>query len=253
MQRAETAILDIDGTLVDTNYQHVVAWQRAFRAHGLQVAGSRIHAHVGMGGDRLVEEVAGRDFERERGDEVRAAEGEAYGDMIDEIGPLDGAEDLLSELRRHDYRVVLASSAKPDEVERYVEILGARELADGWTTSEDVDSTKPSSELVEAALRIGSAPAVMVGDTAWDIIAARKAGVPCLAVTTGGIGPLELRAAGAAGVYGSVSDLAAELRRGARLEDAASENGNRSAVPGQSMRRHGSGRPHKSDPARTPR
>jgi phosphoglycolate phosphatase-like HAD superfamily hydrolase len=253
MQRAETAILDIDGTLVDTNYQHVVAWQRAFRAHGLQVAGSRIHAHVGMGGDRLVEEVAGRDFERERGDEVRAAEGEAYGDMIDEIGPLDGAEDLLSELRRHDYRIVLASSAKPEEVERYVEILGARELADGWTTSEDVDSTKPSSELVEAALRIGSAPAVMVGDTAWDIIAARKAGVPCLAVTTGGIGALELRAAGAAGVYGSVSDLAGELRRGARLEDAASENGNRSAVPGQSMRRHGSDRPHKSDPARSPR
>ena len=246
MPKAETAILDIDGTLVDTNYQHVIAWQRAFRANGLQIAGSRIHGHVGMGGDRLVEEVAGPEFEREHGDETRAAEGEAYAEMIDDVVPLDGAEDLLHELRRHDYSIVLASSAKPEEVEHYVEILGADELADGWTTSEDVDSTKPSSELVEAALRIGSPPAVMVGDTAWDVIAARKAGVPCLAVTTGGIGALELRAAGAAGVYGSVADLAGELRRGTRLEDAASENGHRSAMPRHFARRLGSRLAHRN-------
>jgi HAD superfamily hydrolase (TIGR01549 family) len=214
VRRAATAILDIDGTLVDTNYQHVLAWQRAFRASGLEVAASRIHRHVGMGGDRLVEEVAGQAFEREHGDKVRDAEGEAYAEMIDEVVPFEGAEELLGELRRLDYRIVLASSAKPEEVERYVEMLGARELAHGWTSSEDVESTKPSSELVEAALRIGSEPAVMVGDTVWDIQAARKAGVPCIAVLTGGIGPLELRAAGAAGVYGSVADLAGELRRG---------------------------------------
>jgi HAD superfamily hydrolase (TIGR01549 family) len=245
-QAAETAILDVDGTLVDTNYQHVIAWQRAFRAKGLQVAASRLHGHIGMGGDRLVEEVAGPEFERERGDEVRAAEGKAYAELIDEVVPIDGAEDLLHELLRHDYRVVLASSAKPEEVEHYVELLGARELAAGWTTSEDVNATKPSSELVDAALRIGSPPAVMVGDTAWDVIAARKAGVPCLAVTTGGIGALELRAAGAAGVYGSVADLAGELRRGVRLEDAAAENGHRSAMPRHFVRRPGSGLAHRT-------
>jgi HAD superfamily hydrolase (TIGR01549 family) len=237
MRRANTAILDIDGTLVDTNYQHVLAWQQAFRACGLKVPGSRIHRHIGMGGDRLVAKVAGSEFEREHGDEVRAAEGEAYAEMIDEVVLLDGARDLLRELRRHDYRVVLASSAKPEEVDQYVDLLGARELADGWTTSEDVESTKPSSELVEAALRIAFPPAVMVGDTAWDVIAARRAGVPCLAVLTGGIGALELRAAGAVGVYGSVADLARELRGGARLEDGAFDNGHRSALPRPFARR----------------
>jgi phosphoglycolate phosphatase-like HAD superfamily hydrolase len=237
MRRATTAILDIDGTLVDTNYQHVLAWQRAFRASGLEVPGSRIHRHIGMGGDRLVGKVAGSGFDSERGDEVRAAEGEAYAQMIDEVVVLDGATDLLRELRRHDYRVVLASSAKPQEVEHYVEMLGARELAEGWTTSEDVESTKPSAELVEAALRIASPPAVMVGDTPWDVIAARKAGIPCLAVLTGGIGALELRAAGAFGVYGSVADLAGELRRGVRLEDGAFDNGHRSALPRPFARR----------------
>jgi phosphoglycolate phosphatase-like HAD superfamily hydrolase len=230
MGPAATAILDVDGTLVDTNYQHVLAWQRAFRASGLEVPASRIHRHIGMGGDRLVAKVAGDEFDREHGDAVRAVEGELYGEMIDEVAPFDGAKELLRELQRHEYRVVLASSAKPDEVERYVDILDAREITEGWTTSEDVESTKPSSELVEAALEIGRPPAVMVGDTAWDVIAARKAGVPCLAVLTGGIGALELRAAGAVGVYGSVADLAGELRRGARLEDEAFD-GQRSAMP----------------------
>jgi phosphoglycolate phosphatase-like HAD superfamily hydrolase len=230
MRLVATAILDIDGTLVDTNYQHVLAWQRAFRANGLQVPASRIHRHVGMGGDRLVGKVAGNAFERDQGDEVRSAEGDLYAEMIDEVVPFDGANELLRELRRRDYRVVLASSAKPEEVERYVEMLDARDLADGWTTAEDVESTKPSAELVEAALEIGSQPAVMVGDTAWDVIAARKAAVPCHAVLTGGIGALELRAAGAVSVYGSVADLAAELKRGGRLEDAAFENGHRSSL-----------------------
>jgi phosphoglycolate phosphatase-like HAD superfamily hydrolase len=239
MRPAATAILDIDGTLVDTNYQHVVAWQRAFRAQGLQVPASRIHRHVGMGGDRLVAKVAGREFELEHGDAVRAAEGAIYGEIIDEVAPFDGAKELLRQLRRHDYRIVLASSAKSEEVERYVEMLDARELADGWTTSKDVESTKPSPELVEAALEIGSTPAVMVGDTAWDVVAARKVGVPCLAVLTGGIGALELRAAGAVSVYRSVADLAEQLQRGGRLEDETVDGHRRGFVRPAGLRSEG--------------
>jgi HAD superfamily hydrolase (TIGR01549 family) len=194
-----------------------------------------------MGGDRLVGKVAGDRFERDHGDEIRSAEADLYAEMTDEVVPFDDAQELLRELRRHDYRIVLASSAKPEEVERYVEMLDARDLADGWTTADDVESTKPSAELVEAALEIGSEPAVMVGDTVWDVIAARKAGVPCLAVLTGGISALELRAAGAVSVYRSVSDLAGELQRGARLEDAALENGHRSSLTRAFARRAAAG------------
>jgi phosphoglycolate phosphatase-like HAD superfamily hydrolase len=166
-----------------------------------------------------VARVTDPEFEREHGDDVRDAEGVIYGEMIDDVTPFEGARDLLRQLRSAGHRVVLASSAKPEEVETYVDILEARDLANGWTTAEDVEATKPSSELVQVALELGGcARAVMVGDTAWDVIAARKVGISCHAVLTGGIGALELRAAGAVSVYQSVADLASDLERGAQLE-----------------------------------
>jgi phosphoglycolate phosphatase-like HAD superfamily hydrolase len=222
METTTTVVLDVDGTLVDTNYQHVLAWQRAFRRLGEVVPASRIHRHIGMGGDRLVAEVAGAEFECQHGEEVREAEGTAYGGMIGEVSPFEGAQDLLFQLRDNGYRIVLASSSRPEEVEHYVDLLEARELADGWTTAEDVKATKPSSELIETALEIGGASrGAMIGDTTWDVMAARKAGIPCHAVLTGGLGALELRAAGATSVYRSVADLASDLERGARVEGNA--------------------------------
>jgi HAD superfamily hydrolase (TIGR01509 family) len=208
------AVLDIDGTLVDTNYQHALAWYRAFRRHKIVLPVWRIHRHIGMGGDQLVAALTDERTERERGDQIRAAEKDLYFEMIGEVEPMDGSRDLIAELRRRGHTVVLASSAKQEEVDRYLDQLDARELADAWTTSADVEATKPAPDLVDAALeRVGGAAsdAVMVGDTPWDVHAARAAGVDTLAVLTGGFSTEELREAGALSVFESVAELCSQL------------------------------------------
>ena len=128
------AIVDIDGTLVDTNYHHAIAWGRAFARHGVHPEHAVIHRHIGMGGDQLVEDVAGSDVEREHGDSIRDAEGELYMELIGEVRPFDGARELLVELGRRGHPVVLASSAKEEEVDHYLDLLDARELVEAWTT-----------------------------------------------------------------------------------------------------------------------
>jgi HAD superfamily hydrolase (TIGR01509 family) len=209
-----TAILDVDGTLVDTNYQHALAWYRAFRACEVTLALWRIHRHIGMGGDQLVGALAGADIERERGDAIRAAEKEHYEQMIGEVQPLGCARDLMLDLRRRGHTVVLASSAKPDELEHYLDLLDAREIASAWTSSADVDATKPAPDLVHVALRRADARpehAVMVGDSPWDARAASRAHVATCAVMTGGFAREELLDAGASAVYESLDELLAKL------------------------------------------
>jgi HAD superfamily hydrolase (TIGR01549 family) len=209
---APAAILDIDGTLVDTNYQHAIAWYRAFRASGMTLPVWRIHRHIGMGGDQLVGALAGENFESEHGDEVREAEKDLYMELIDEVEPMDGARDLIEVLHRGEAPVVLASSAKKEEVDHYLDLLDAREIVDGWTTSADVEATKPEPDLVQAALdEAGSRDGVMVGDTTWDVEAAKKAGVETLAVLTGGFSAAELKDAGAIAVFESVRELCQKL------------------------------------------
>jgi HAD superfamily hydrolase (TIGR01509 family) len=207
------AILDIDGTLVDTNYHHAIAWFRAFRQHELVLPIWRIHRHIGMGGDQLVTALCGEQVERDLGDDIRTAEKTLYMGLIDEVEPLHGARELIEDLKRDGHAVVLASSAKPDEVEHYLDLLDARELADAWTTSADVDATKPEPDLVVAALdRAEDADgAVMIGDTPWDAKAAARAGVETIAVLTGGFAEQELRDAGAAAVFESVEELRRRL------------------------------------------
>jgi HAD superfamily hydrolase (TIGR01509 family) len=210
------AVLDIDGTLVDTNYQHALAWYRAFRRHQIVLPVWRIHRHIGMGGDQVVEALTDERTENELGDQIRAAEKELYSELIDEVEPMDGARELIATLGRRGHLVVLASSAKEDEVEHYLDLLGARELADAWTTSDDVEATKPEPDLIKAAIdRVGgsASDAVMVGDTPWDVHAARAAGVPTIAVLTGGFAIEELRESGAADVFETVADLCAGLDR----------------------------------------
>ena len=203
-----TAILDIDGTLVDTNYHHALAWYRAFRQHGELLPIWRIHRHIGMGGDQLIGSLCGDDVERDKGDDIRAAEKVLYMELIDEVEPLAGARELIEDLKREGHHVVLASSAKPDEVEHYLDQLDARDLVDAWTESSDVEATKPEPDLIEAALeKAGTREAVMVGDTVWDCKAAGRAGVPAIAVLSGGFGRDELEAAGAVEVLESVADL----------------------------------------------
>lgn len=209
---AVAAILDIDGTLVDTNYQHTIAWYRAFAECGVQPAAWRIHRHIGMGGDQLVEAVAGREVDAEHGEAIRDAEKRFYAELIDEIRPFDGARELIAELKARGHTVVLASSAHGDDVEHYVDQLDARELVDAWTTSADVEQTKPEPDLVAAAIaKAGELSAVMVGDTVWDVEAADRADVKTIGVLTGGFSDSELRQAGAVAVFESVIELRERL------------------------------------------
>jgi HAD superfamily hydrolase (TIGR01509 family) len=210
------AILDIDGTLVDTNYQHAIGWYRAFRRHGIVLPVWRIHRHLGMGGDQVVAALTDERTENELGDTIRDTEKEIYSELIEEVEPMEGARQLISDLGGRGHVVVLASSAKEDEVEHYLDLLDARELADAWTTSADVEATKPAPDLVHSAVeKIGGSTddAMMVGDTPWDVKAAARAGVATLAVLTGGFAIEELRESGASDVFESVAELCAALDR----------------------------------------
>jgi HAD superfamily hydrolase (TIGR01509 family) len=210
------AVLDIDGTLVDTNYHHAVAWYRAFREHGIILPVWRIHRHIGMGGDQMVAALTDDQTEEQHGDEIRDTETKRYFELIDEVETMEGSRELIERLKQRGHTVVLASSAKEDEVDHYLDLLDARELADAWTTSADVEATKPAPDLVTAALdRAGgsSDDAVMVGDTPWDVKAAGSADVQTLAVRTGGFSVQELREAGALDVYESVRELCDALDR----------------------------------------
>jgi HAD superfamily hydrolase (TIGR01549 family) len=160
---------------------------------------------MGMGGDKLVPALLGEKRAKEVGDAVRDAEKERYMELVDEVRPLSGARELLVFLKERGHALVLASSAKEHEIDHYLDLLDARDLADAWTTSADVEATKPEPDLVHAALeRIGGGPGVLVGDSTWDCEAAERAGVPCVAVLTGGFSEQELLDAGAVAVFDSL-------------------------------------------------
>jgi HAD superfamily hydrolase (TIGR01549 family) len=206
------AVLDVDGTLVDTNYHHAIAWYRAFREHGLTLPVWRIHRHIGMGGDQLVAAVAGKRVEDRQGDSIRAAETALYADLIGEVRPFEDARRLLELLGDRGHRLVLASSGKPDEVDHYLGLLDARELVETWTTSGDVQRTKPDPDLVVTAVeKVGGGEAVMVGDSTFDCEAAARADVPAVAILTGGFSEQELRQVGARAVFESLSELCERL------------------------------------------
>ena len=207
------AILDVDGTLVDTNYHHALAWYRAFIQHDVELPVWRIHRAIGMGGDQMISALAGDETEQEKGDDIRAAEKALYMAMIHEVRPLPDARRLIEVLKERGHPVVLASSAKKEEIEHYLDLLDARELADEWTSSADVQRTKPEPELVLTAMEKagGGDDGVMIGDSVWDVEAAKRAGIPTIAVRTGGFGVDELTKAGAARIFDSIADLLESL------------------------------------------
>jgi len=207
-----TAILDIDGTLVDTNYQHTVAWARAFRQSGVTVPLWRVHRSIGMGGEKLVPALVGDEQEEQIGETVRAAESVLYSELMSEVAPFPSARRLVEVLKGRGVTVVLASSAKAFEVEHYLDLLDARELADGWTSSADVENTKPEPDLVSVAIeKAGGGPAVMVGDSPFDCEAARRLDVSTVGVLTGGFSSEELEAAGASVVFDSLEGVLEHL------------------------------------------
>jgi HAD superfamily hydrolase (TIGR01549 family) len=208
------AILDIDGTLVDSNYQHALAWYRAFRLHGITIPVWRCHRAIGMGGDQLVAYLAGEGFDREEGDIVRTEEHALFAQLRHEVQPFAGARGLIEDLKARGSKVVIASSAKAEDLQHYLDQLDARELVDGWTDSSTVERTKPAPDLVEAALEIaGGGRGVMIGDSTWDVAAAKKLKVPTICVRTGGFGADELREAGATDVFDSIEELRAGLSK----------------------------------------
>jgi HAD superfamily hydrolase (TIGR01509 family) len=160
----------------------------------------------------MVEELLSAEVEQRLGDDIRAAEKALYLQMIEETEPLPGARELLMELRRRGHTIVLCSSAKEAELMHYIELLDARGLADAWTSSADVEATKPDPDLVHAGLeKAGQKDAVLIGDSPWDCIAAKKAGVKTVAVLTGGFSRQELEEAGAVAVFESLEELIENL------------------------------------------
>jgi HAD superfamily hydrolase (TIGR01549 family) len=204
----DTVVLDIDGTLVDTNYHHVIAWDRAFCRLDVAVPLWRVHRAIGMGGDRLVAHVAGDAVEREHGDELRKLWEEEFDRFVPEIRTLPGARELMTDVKERGLALVLASSGKQKHVDVYVDLLEVRSVADAWTTSDDVDGSKPAPDLLQVAIdRVGGSSAVTVGDSVWDCRAAKEAGVPAIGVLTGGFSREELLEAGAAKTFTSLSEL----------------------------------------------
>jgi HAD superfamily hydrolase (TIGR01549 family) len=215
MSEARIAVLDVDGTLVDTNYQHALAWYRAFRSLGETYPIWRIHRLIGMGGDQLVSAIGGDEVEARIGDQARERWVEEFDPLMEETALLPGARELIVALKERGHRVVLASSGKPHHVERALDLLDARDLADDWTTSEDVEETKPAPDLLQVALKkLGEpvdAPSMVVGDSVYDVEAAKNAGMPAIVVRSGGFGDDELRDAGALAIYDTPADLIAAL------------------------------------------
>ena len=205
---ADTAIFDVDGTLVDTNYHHALAWYRSFRRFDIVLPIWRIHRAIGMGGDQLVPALAGDAVERAHGEALRAAWTEEFEPLIDEVRPFDGAHDLLLAVKNRGFSVVLASSGKTDHVEHFLDLVEARDIADAWTTSDDVTVSKPAPDLVQTALkRAPGSTGIMIGDSPWDAVAAGEADIATIAVRTGGFSVDELRDAGAVAVFDSLREL----------------------------------------------
>jgi HAD superfamily hydrolase (TIGR01509 family) len=202
-------LFDVDGTLIDTNYLHTLAWSRALGDVGEWAPMNAIHRLVGMGGDQLVQELLGH--ESEAADDARAAR---YQDLIGLARPFPGAADLVAEVHEHGLATVLATSAPADELEVLLELLDIDGVLDGKTTADDVTKSKPSPEVFHTAMkRAGLDPArtVAIGDSVWDVRAARSAGIACIAVESGGFSRHELSEEGALHVYRDVQELLSQF------------------------------------------
>ena len=206
--KVDTVVLDVDGTLVDTVYEHTVKWAQAFATVDVYVPMWKLHRAIGMGGDRLVAEVAGDEVEEKYGDKVRAEHDERFGTVLDDIRPLPGAADLLEALRDRGFKVALASSGIEEQTKRLLGHFGGEERSHAWTTSDDVDASKPAPDLVQVAIdKVDGEHALVIGDAVWDITAAEKAGFPSIGLRCGGFGEAELLDAGAAQVFRDPQDL----------------------------------------------
>lgn len=203
-------LFDVDGTLLDSNYLHVLAWWRACREAGHeQVTMAQLHRAIGMASELLTEQVLG-----EVDDRAVEAHGERFAELRSMVVGTPGAADLVRGCAERGVTPVLATSGKKDDLDWMLPAIGAGDAVRGTTTSEDVEESKPAPDLLQVALEAhGLDPerTTVVGDTVWDVESARRAGMPCIGLTCGGISAQELREAGAVEVYDDPADLLAHL------------------------------------------
>lgn len=208
-----TYLLDVDGTLVDSTDAHAAAWAEVLAANGHPIDADRVRPYIGMGGDRLVEQLAG--IARDSADNKRIGEerGLLFLDKyLSRVRPVPGARELLLALRDRRIPFAIATAAKNRELEPLLRAGGISDLVGARTTSSDVDESKPDPEVVVAALRkLGADPAsaVMVGDTPYDVIAARDAGIACIGFTISGWSAKDL--AGCTAIFSGPAELARKL------------------------------------------
>jgi phosphoglycolate phosphatase len=205
----DTVVLDVDGTLVDSVYARTIAWKAAFREVGVEVPSHRIHRAIGMGGDRVVAHLTGDAVDQGVGDEIRRRHREHFERLMPDITATEGASELLDHLRQHDLQVVIASSGEPDLTSRLLELVdGGPGLVHRIVWGAQTMASKPAPDLFHAAVeQVGGREAIVIGDSVWDTQAARAAGLPCLAVRTGGFDDAELLANGATAVYEDPGEL----------------------------------------------
>ena len=202
-------LVDVDGTLVDTNYFHTVAWWRAFRDTGEDVPMSSIHPLIGMGSDQLIERLIGRESS-----DASDAHSRHYAPFKEEIKAFPKAADLLAELNQRGGQVILATSSDEEDLERLREAIDADDDIHEAVSKGDVDHSKPSPDIFEAALKkfdLDPAKTLVIWDTRWDVEAAAKLDIGVVCVLTGGSTREQLEEAGAIAVYQDVAELLAEL------------------------------------------
>jgi HAD superfamily hydrolase (TIGR01509 family) len=209
--RPRALVLDVDGTLLDTVYLHVIAWWEAFLDAGHDVSAFDIHRAIGRGSDDLVERLVG-----EADEAIVDAHAEKWAPLRERCRPFSRVQDLIRTAADRGLAVVYCTSGSPEDVADFRRKIGCDDVVAAVVDSGDVTESKPAPDIVRAALDVvGARPedAVMVGDTVHDVRAAAAAGVDCIALMCGGIGEAELREAGAAAVYGSPSELLQHLDR----------------------------------------
>jgi HAD superfamily hydrolase (TIGR01509 family) len=211
MTAAVKAVLfDVDGTLVDTNYLHTVAWWEAFTQAGHDVPMASIHRSIGMGSDRMLDALLPDDRDRDADADIKTSHSALYSVYWPRLRPLPGATKLLQACHSAGLRVVLASSADPDQLKILCAALDADDAIDAATSAGDVEASKPAPDLVQVALdqaEAGPEESVFIGDAVWDVHSCREAGIPCIGLLTGGTSRAELTNAGAVAVYDSPADL----------------------------------------------
>src|ERR687892_2533440 len=198
----KVAVLDVDGTLMDTNYLHTEAWARAFERAGHRIPRVKLHREVGKGAGLLIQEFVD---DEETAQKIQSFHSEVYEELQEYGHPLPGAKELISYLKERGYEVWFVTSAKDEELEHHMQELEAEDRIDGVVNSSAVENPKPAPEIFEEALRRAGASAdetVAVGDAVWDIEAAREAGIRTVAVLSGGaFHKQDLEEAGAVAVY----------------------------------------------------